>query len=114
MIMTQEGGGHADTDLMLCTAACHRHRLKSVMLINELAGADGRQPALVDTSPYATDVISTGNNDQIIHLSAMTQVYGGSSLLRVSDAAAAFSTALGRMYTSTSQLGAYNLQASAY
>lgn len=114
VVMTQEGGGHADSDLMLCTAACQRQGLKSVMLINELAGADGRQPSLVDTSPHATAVISTGNNDQVIQLPAMTQVYGGSSLLRVPDAAAAFTTALGRMYTSTNQLGAYSLQATAY
>lgn len=114
VVMTQEGGGHADSDLMFCTQACAAQGIPSVMLINELAGPEGDQPSLVDTTPLARHVVSTGNNDQVIELPAMTTVLGGSSLLRVPDASRSFSTALGRMYTATNQLGAYGLSAAAF
>lgn len=113
VVMTQEGGGHADTDLMLAAKACKERGIVSVMLINELAGADGDQPSLVDTTPEAVAVVSTGNNDQVISLPAVDVLCGGASLTNVPDAAAAFSSALGRMYTATNQLGAYALQAKA-
>ena len=109
VVMTQEGGGHADSDLMYCTQACAAQGIPSVMLINELCGAEGDQPSLVDTTPLARYVVSTGNNDQIINLPNMEQVLGGTSLLNVPDASQSFSTALGRLYTATNQLGAYKL-----
>ena len=62
VVMTQEGGGHADSDLMFCTRACAAQGIPSVMLINELAGPEGDQPSLVDTTPLARHVVSTGNN----------------------------------------------------
>lgn len=114
VVMTQEGGGHADSDLMFCTRACAAQGIPSVMLINELAGPDGDQPSLVDTTPLARHVVSTGNNDQIINLPGMTTVLGGDCLLKVPDASRPFSTALGRMYTATNQLGAYKLSATAF
>lgn len=114
VIMTQEGGGHADSDLMLCTTACAKLGLESVMLINELAGPQGDQPSLVDTTPLARHVVSTGNNDQVITLPAVEHLFGGTSLLNVPDASASFKTALGRMYTATNQFGAYKLKVAAY
>jgi glycine reductase len=114
IVMTQEGGGHSDTDLMLCTAAAGKQGLKSVMLINELAGANGDQPSLVDTSPLARHVVSTGNNDQVITLPPVEKVLGGSSLVNVPDPAGECKTALGRMYTATNQFGAYNLKVCAF
>lgn len=114
VVMTQEGGGHADSDLMFCTRACAAQGIPSVMLINELAGPEGDQPSLVDTTPLARHVVSTGNNDQIIDLPGMATVLGGDCLLRVPDASRPFSTALGRMYTATNQLGAYRLSATAF
>ena len=114
VIMTQEGGGHADSDLMLCTDACAKLGLESVMLINELAGPQGDQPSLVDTTPQAKYVVSTGNNDQVITLPPVDHLFGGVSLLNVPDASASFKTALGRMYTATNQFGAYKLRVAAF
>lgn len=114
VIMTQEGGGHADSDLMFCTQACAAQGIASVMLINELAGPEGDQPSLVDTTPLAKHVISTGNNDQVVVLPPVSTLLGGASLLNVPDASQSFKTALGRMYTATNQLGAYRLQAAAF
>lgn len=114
VVMTQEGGGHADSDLMFCAEACDALGMRAVMLINELAGPEGDQPSLVDASPLARHVVSTGNNDEVIVLPAVESLLGGTGLLHVPDASQSFSTALGRMYTATSQLGAYALQAAAF
>ena len=96
---------------MLAAKACKERGITSVMLINELAGANGDQPSLVDTAPEAAAVVSTGNNDQVISLPAVELLCGGTGLANVPDASAAFSTSLGRMYTATCQLGAYALRA---
>ena len=111
IILSQEGGGHADTDLMLCAQAAARQGIQCVMLVNELAGPCGDQPPLVDTTPQAEHVISTGNNDQLLELPSMDRLLGGKSLCDVSDPAGSFITSLGRMYTATNQFGAYDLTA---
>ena len=111
IILTQEGGGHADTDLMLCAKAAAKQGMKCVMLINELAGPGGDQPSLVDATPEAKYVISTGNNDQVLELPAMDRLLGGKTLCDIPDPAGSFMTSLGRMYTATNQLGVYDLMA---
>ena len=111
IILTQEGGGHADTDLMLCAKAAAREGLQCVMLINELAGPCGDQPPLVDATSQAEYVVSTGNNDQLLDLPPMACLLGGKSLGDIPDPAKSFTTALGRMYTATNQFGAYDLTA---
>ncbi len=111
VVMTQEGGGHADTDLMLCCAECEKLGMQTVMLINEIAGPQGDQPSLVDTTPWATAVVSTGNNDEIVDLPPMPCVLGGDTIDGVGPAAAGFKTALGRIYTATNQFGATAMSA---
>jgi len=111
VVLSQEGGGHADTDLMLCCAECEKLGIRTAMLINEIAGPRGDQPSLVDTTPYATAVVSTGNNDEVVSLPAMDRVLGGGEVTGVGPAAAAFKTALGRMYTATNQFGALAMSA---
>ena len=64
-VITQEGGGHADTDLMLCCRESERLGIKTVILANEIAGAAGDLPSLVDSVPEADAVVTTGNNDEV-------------------------------------------------
>lgn len=111
VILTQEGGGHADTDLMLCCTECEKLGIKAVMLINELAGPQGDQPSLVDTTPLATAVVSTGNNDEVVELPPMQRAVGGEEISGVGPAREGFRTALGRIYTATNQLGATTMSA---
>lgn len=107
VVMTQEGGGHADTDLMLCCVECEKLGIRTVVLINEIAGADGDQQSLVDNVAQADAVVTTGNNDEVVHLPGMERVVGGSEIAGVSGGPdGAMALALGRVYTSTNQLGA--------
>jgi glycine reductase complex component B subunit alpha and beta len=114
-IITQEGGGHADTDLMLNCRECEKLGIKTVIIANEIAGPNGDLPSLVDSVPEADAAITTGNNDEQVSLPAMEQVIGGNSVAGIAGPAeAAFTTALGRLYTATNQLGPYCLSVRGY
>jgi len=114
-IITQEGGGHADTDLMLTCRECEKIGIKTVIIANEIAGPKGDLPSLVDSVSEADAAVTTGNNDEQVALAAMSRAVGGDSIAGVSGPAeAAFTTALGRVYTATNQLGAYGLTVKGY
>ncbi len=107
IVMTQEGGGHADTDLMLCCVECEKLGIRTVMLINEIAGAEGDQQSLVDTVSQADAVVTTGNNDMVVDLPPVERVIGGSEIAGIKgNSSGRIAIALGRVYTSTNQFGA--------
>ncbi len=109
-IITQEGGGHADTDLMFNCRECDNLGIKTVIIANEIAGVAGNLPSLVDTIPDANAAVTSGNNDEQIVASPMEIVLGGDNIAGVNGLALqSFSTTLGRIYTATNQFGAYNL-----
>lgn len=85
-----------------------------VVIANEHSTLFDKRRTAEFAAKLARHVVSTGNNDQVIDLPGMTTVLGGDCLLRVPDASRPFSTALGRMYTATNQLGAYRLSATAF
>ncbi len=115
VIITKEGGGHADIDLMLNCRMCEREGIQTVLLANELAGADGRSVSLVDMVPEADAIVSTGNNDQLVELPAVESVLGCGPVQGVSqDPASPLVTPLARILGSTNQLGFNSLTARTY
>lgn len=50
ILVTQEGGGHADVDLMMTLDECEKSGVKTVILTNEIAGPQGDMPPLVSYS----------------------------------------------------------------
>ena len=80
-IVTKEGGGNADNDMMLKVDALEADGLTAVALYAEMSGADGTGPPLV-AGPQRGAVVSTGNYDQRIK-----RVLGGTRL-RIADAEA--------------------------
>jgi glycine reductase len=115
VIVTQEGGGHADTDLMMNCRECEKLGIKTVIIANEIAGPKGDLPSLVDSVPEADAAVTTGNNDEQVALPAMERAVGGNAIAGITGTAeSAFTTALGRMYTATNQLGAYHLTVKGY
>lgn len=106
IIITQEGGGHADVDLMLTSESCEKEGIKVVIITNEIAGVNGDLPSLVSFSKVEDAVITCGNNDEIITLDSVNEVIGGTGVLNGKfDGYEGFETSLGIMYTSTNQLG---------
>lgn len=115
IIVTQEGGGHADVDLMLTAEACEKEGIHTVIITNEIAGANGDLPSLVSFSKEEDAIITCGNNDEIIVLDSVEEVIGGTDILGGKfDPYSSFETNLGILYTSTNQLGINKMTAVEY
>lgn len=111
ILVTQEGGGHADVDLMFTYDACRDAGIHVVLLANEIAGPEGALPPLVSFSSNVNAIVSTGNNDEVIHLNAVDRAIGGDRILNGSfEATGELDTTLGIMYTATNQLGVSNMR----
>jgi len=81
VIITKEGGGHTDVDLMENCNACERLGIKTVLIDNEWLGSDGAgEFPLLASSPRADAMVSVGNVDAVVELSAMDRVIGGERL----------------------------------
>ncbi|MDV2479947.1 MAG: glycine/sarcosine/betaine reductase component B subunit [bacterium] len=81
VIITKEGGGHADTDLMLNCQRCEEAGVKTVLVVDEPAGPDGTAQPLSDASSDRADAfVSTGNSNEPIELPAVDRVIGGAAL----------------------------------
>jgi sarcosine reductase len=80
-IITKEGGGHTDVDLMRNCEECEKLGIKTVLIDNEWLGPDGAEElALLDMSPNADAIISVGNMDEVLDLPPMEKVVGGHTM----------------------------------
>lgn len=75
-IITEEGFGNPDTDLMMNCAKLERKGIKTVLITDEYAGRDGASQSLADASPLADAVVTTGNANEVITLPPMDRVIG--------------------------------------
>lgn len=75
-IITEEGGGNPETDLMLNCKFLESSGIKTVLVTDEYAGRDGRSQGLADVTPEADAVITNGNGNQLITLPAMNKIIG--------------------------------------
>ncbi|MGH3874044.1 MAG: glycine/sarcosine/betaine reductase component B subunit [Pseudonocardiaceae bacterium] len=109
VIVTKEGAGNADNDLMLKVDALEADGLTAVALYAEMSGADGTGPPLV-AGPRHGAVVSTGNYDQRVQLPAVDRAFGGTRL-RIIDAAAtaAIDVPTAMILSALSPLGAGHL-----
>jgi len=82
VIITKEGGGHTDVDLMQMCEECERRGIKTVLIDNEWLGPDGTgELPLLASSQNADAMISVGNVDGMIDLPAMEKITGGHTML---------------------------------
>jgi sarcosine reductase len=110
VIISQEGGGHSDCDIALGVSAGEKAGIKCVALINETAGVDGRQPSLVDYTPTANALVSTGNSDVLITLPAVENLLGGKKLTGWEEnPQGQLNLPVAKIYTATNQLGVNKL-----
>jgi glycine reductase len=109
VIVTKEGAGNADNDLMLKVDALEADGLTAVALYAELSGTDGTGPPLV-ASPRRGAVVSTGNYDQRVTLPAVERAFGGTRLrIADSEATAAVEVPTAAILCALSPLGAGRL-----
>lgn len=76
VIVSQEGFGNPDTDLIMNTKKIEAEGVKTVIITDEYAGRDGKSQSLADSDPAADAVVTGGNANQLIHLPKLDKVIG--------------------------------------
>jgi len=75
-VVSQEGFGNPDTDLIMNCKKIEEEGVKTVIITDEYAGQDGRSQSLADADPKADAVVTGGNANMVIHLPKMDKVIG--------------------------------------
>ncbi|NMD37262.1 MAG: beta-aspartyl-peptidase [Christensenellaceae bacterium] len=76
VIISQEGFGNPDTDLILNCKKIEQKGIKTVIITDEYAGQDGKSQSLADADVLANAVVTGGNANQVITLPSMDKVIG--------------------------------------
>ena len=75
-IISEEGFGNPDADLMMNCIKIERKGIKTVLVTDEYAGRDGASQSLADANPLAIAVVTAGNANEVITLPPMDKVIG--------------------------------------
>ncbi len=76
VVISKEGFGNPDADLMMNCAKIEAHGIKTVLLTDEFAGQAGASQSMADGDPKADAIVSTGNANEVIVLPPMDKVIG--------------------------------------
>ncbi|WXR61627.1 glycine/sarcosine/betaine reductase component B subunit [Peptostreptococcaceae bacterium AGR-M142] len=76
VIISQEGFGNPDTDLIMNCKKIEMKNIKTVISTDEYAGRDGGSQSLADADIRANAVVTNGNANQVIKLPKMDKVIG--------------------------------------
>ena len=76
VIISQEGFGNPDTDLIMNCKKIEAEGIKTVIVTDEYAGRDGRSQSLADADPAADAVVTGGNANEVIILPPMDTIIG--------------------------------------
>lgn len=76
LIISEEGGGNPETDLMMICANVEQAGIRTVLMLHENAGSDGISHGITNTTPEATAVISVGNINEMMILPKMDKTIG--------------------------------------
>lgn len=76
VVVSEEGYGNPDSDLLIICKKCEKAGVKTVLITDECAGRDGMSQPLADTAAEAVAVISTGNVSHVVTLPPADKVIG--------------------------------------
>ncbi|WP_425448562.1 glycine/sarcosine/betaine reductase component B subunit [Dethiothermospora halolimnae] len=76
VVISQEGFGNPDTDLIMNCVKIEKKDIKTVIVTDEYAGRDGASQSLADADPLANAVVTGGNANEVIKLPALDRVIG--------------------------------------
>ncbi|WP_352417963.1 glycine/sarcosine/betaine reductase component B subunit [Proteiniborus sp.] len=76
VVISQEGFGNPDTDLIMNCKKIEKKGVKTVIVTDEYAGRDGASQSLADADPLADAVVTGGNANEVIELPALDKVIG--------------------------------------
>ncbi|MDO5088417.1 MAG: glycine/sarcosine/betaine reductase component B subunit [Leptotrichiaceae bacterium] len=83
VIVSQEGFGNPDTDLIMNCKKIENEGVKTVIVTDEYAGQDGASQSLADADPKADAVVTGGNANQVIVLPKLDKVIGHIDVVNV-------------------------------
>ncbi len=76
VIITEEGYGNPDTDLMMNCKKITRRGTKVVLITDEFPGKDGKSQSLADVVDEADALVSCGQGNAMLHFPAMDKIIG--------------------------------------
>ena len=76
VIVSQEGFGNPDTDLIMNCKKIEAEGVKTVIITDEYAGRDGRSQSLADADAAPDAVVTGGNANQVVILPKLDKVIG--------------------------------------
>jgi sarcosine reductase len=76
VIVSEEGFGNPDTDLIMNCKKIEAKGIKTVLVTDEYAGRDGTSQSLADADVSANAVVSAGNANEVIELPPMEKIIG--------------------------------------
>ena len=76
VVVSEEGFGNPDTDLIMNCKKIEGKGIKTVLITDEYAGQDGKSQSLADADALATAVVSGGNANEVIVLPKLDKVIG--------------------------------------
>jgi sarcosine reductase len=80
VIISKEGGGHPDIDLIECCEECERLGVLSSLINCEMLSPDGTGTSMVAFSKLANCIVSVGNVDEMVDLPSVERVIGGEKI----------------------------------
>nr|WP_288184368.1 glycine/sarcosine/betaine reductase component B subunit [uncultured Sporomusa sp.] len=83
VIVSEEGYGNPDSDLLMICKKCEKSGIKTVLITDECAGRDGMSQPLADTAAEAVAVISGGNVSHVVTLPPADKVIGNKAAISV-------------------------------
>jgi glycine reductase complex component B subunit alpha and beta len=103
-------GGNAQLDALYLVQEAERRGIRTAMIVQEMAGADGADPGLVDFVPEADLLVSTGNREELLDTADLDDVVGDRTMLDGRPASGALRLPLRTLCGSTTQVGALSLR----
>lgn len=76
VVISQEGFGNPDTDLIMNCKKIENEGIKTVIVTDEYAGREGTSQSLADADKAADAVVTGGNANQLVTLPPMDKVIG--------------------------------------
>ena len=76
ILITEEGYGNPDTDLMMNCRKVQKAGIDVVLITDEFPGRDGKSLSLADACPEADALVSCGNGNMVLHFPPMERVIG--------------------------------------
>ncbi|RDY25252.1 beta-aspartyl-peptidase [Romboutsia weinsteinii] len=76
IIITEEGYGNPDTDLMMNCKKCTNAGCDVVLITDEFPGKDGKSQSVADATKEADALVSCGQGNLVVHFPAMDKVIG--------------------------------------